>query len=261
MNLIHVSSYISNRSFKYKKFTPRVPNLRDKNEDSNINRVCFSNDIRKCLNAMPEGDDYGYYITRGLEKKTLGYGSKGQIQDRFRIPAIFDVFEIDTKNIDNSNIITPIELKEKGLVMDSLENSEYWLLGEPINLLRTKTIRYIDISPELANSCSKDRDLIYTDILIENNVEDFERYYKYAFINGHGVGDMNKLLNDLGMTDIKEDVIYYKNDFKITLISFTAPAYTDMEKVWRFYFHLSIKDISKLSLNKQDILSNILNKI
>lgn len=261
MRLIHASSIIQNKSFKYKRFIPRTPQLRCLGENDNLKRICFSDDIRKCLNAMSDGCMWGYYITENLRKKPLGYGIKGQMQDRFKIPALFDVFELDTNNIGKYNILNPLELYRKEYVKDCLENSEYWIMDKPITLSKTKTIRYVDISLDLKMSKEIDREFLYTDILIEGNIESFERCYSYAFIEKEGINKMLKILKNLKVTNIENKIIYNDINLKINLLSFIVPPYTDMESIWRFYFHYSIKEFSKLNKREQDLLSCVVNKI
>lgn len=90
-------------------FSPRVPNDRYETEDSTTNRVCVSDSLEGCFNAIPDGilftdEHHGY----------------------------FKLFEINTEDlgISHNDMLTPLPLyKEKG-VYDALLTGEHWILTE-----------------------------------------------------------------------------------------------------------------------------------
>lgn len=98
-------------------FIPRVPESRMITENDSIKRICFSDDITTCLNAMSN-------IQQVLWKS---YTNDSNIK-------LF-VYAIDENKLNN-NLLNPSEVYK--YVPDALENNEYWVLEEvKVNLINT----------------------------------------------------------------------------------------------------------------------------
>lgn len=254
MKLYHVSSDISDFRKTVKKFIPRIPELRVSGENETINRICFSDDIRKCLVAMPEYKDDGPYIGGNT---TLGIGMRSTIQNRFGIPALFSVYELDTENIKEEHILTPQEINEKGYVFDSLKNSEYWIVNEKIQLRKIETIRYIDFYENISASFNE-RELQYNNIIYEKSIEPYDREYKYIFLSKE---DLYKMKSILKKIHIKNIDIFEKKESKIGtifILKFIIPAFTDVQRVWKTYFLYCYTNFMNLSHVEQDRLSSVI---
>lgn len=96
-------------------YYPRIPLSASDGENKAIKRICLSDSIEHCIQAI------------AAENRPLCIGS------------CIIVREIDTDDLNNAKLLRPRELFEKGLVPDALENSEYWYL-EPIQFKVYKCI-------------------------------------------------------------------------------------------------------------------------
>ncbi len=254
MKLYHVSSDVKDFETTTKIFKPRIPKLRVKGENGDIRRICFSDDIRKCLIAMPEYEDDGIYVG---EMTTLGIGMRSTIQNRFGIPALFSVYELDTIDIDSGNIFTPQELNEKGYVPDCLKNSEYWVTGQKVQLKRLETVRYVDFKEELPGS-SKSVPMQYSNIIYEKSIEPYDRECSYVFLSKIELHKMRTLLKEINANQIE---ICEKKDSvlgKVYMLKFIIPALVDIQQVWKKYFLYCYSNFIKLSNEEQDQLSVII---
>lgn len=86
----------------HRHFIPYIP-YTTLYEDDKLPRICFSDDIKKAIIAIP------WLIRPG---------------DKIRI------YTLDTNKIDVTNIIEPFVLDQYGLVEDAIANSEYWYLHD-----------------------------------------------------------------------------------------------------------------------------------
>lgn len=133
MILYHVSFDTENTDCY---FYPRVPFAISVQEDQITPRICLSDSIEHCLQAVAE--EYRRDLTPGCR---------------------LAVYSIDSDDIDPSFLIFPEELFEKRLVPDAMENQEYWAL-EGLYMQR-ELVRVKDFSYEytLAFSCMKSADV------------------------------------------------------------------------------------------------------
>ena len=96
-------SYETNNTIEC--FVPRIPNDKMLGENDTIKRVCVSDDLQKCFNAISWQDD--------LENEEI---------------EIVRVYEF---NLDNdADILDNEYLYKNGLVDDSMITNEYWILKE-----------------------------------------------------------------------------------------------------------------------------------
>lgn len=254
MKLYHVSSDINDFDKNFKTLKPRIPQLRVKGENGEIRRICFSDDIGKCLIAMPEYEDDGVYIG---EMTTLGIGMRSTIQNRFGVPALFSVYEFDTDEIKGGEIITPQELNKEGYVPDCLKNSEYWVTGQKIQIKRLETIRYVDFNEDLSGS-SKSSEMQYSNLIYERSIEEYDRECRYVFLSKLELCRMKIILKEIGAENIE---VYEQNDDvleNVFMLKFIIPAMKDIQQVWKKYFLYCYSNFIKLSHEEQDRLSNII---
>jgi hypothetical protein len=247
-----VSSDVNDFEKNIKVFNPRIPQLRVKGENGEIRRICFSDDIRKCLIAMPEYEDDGIYVG---EMTTLGMGMRSTIQNRFGVPALFSVYELDTDDIKRGNVLTPQELNEKGYVPDCLKNSEYWVTGQNVKSSRLETVRYVDFNEE-APSSSKDNEIHYSNLIYERSIEKYDRECKYVFLSKMELYKMKILLKEIHVKNL--EVYEIKDDIlgKVFMLKFNIPALVDIQQVWKKYFLYCYSNFIKLSHEEQDRLSS-----
>ncbi|MFJ8528426.1 hypothetical protein [Bacillus sp. NPDC094106] len=105
--------HISLEDKRVEVFTPRVPaeEMRLAEEDSTTARFCVSTTIEGCLSAVPWG------------------GSSLGLHDK----KVITVYEFDTDDLQNKkNLITPLELYQKGFVPDAMYTNEHWIMNESI---------------------------------------------------------------------------------------------------------------------------------
>jgi hypothetical protein len=141
MTLYHVSFDIDNTETLFK---PRIPAALSDDEDHKTPRICLTDSIEHCLQAM--ASEY---------RHNLSFGSA------------ITVYSIDTDSLAPDKLIYPEALVKSGLVPDAIENSEYWYLE---NISFTRKIMRVDsfeYNYEIALSCiniSDIRDIIRTEI-------------------------------------------------------------------------------------------------
>lgn len=109
-------------------FTPRIPDYRARNEDNIIPRICLSSSLSGCVSAVVWGGANfdNMIIDLGLETKS--YPIK--------------VYEFNSSDIEDGNLVHPEELYEKDLVRDAIVNQEYWVVNQD---LKPKKVYYISI--------------------------------------------------------------------------------------------------------------------
>lgn len=100
----HVSLDLSHNG----NFSPKVPRDRYTTEDSYTKRICVSDSIAGCLNAIPDGLLF--------TEEYHGY---------------FKLFEINTEElgISDNEIVQPLSLYENNGVYDALLTGEHWILS------------------------------------------------------------------------------------------------------------------------------------
>ena len=130
MLLYHLSLEVDNI---IKLFSPQIPNeifaLED-GEDLTIPRICVSKSIEGCCSAAPWG----------------GYGFENEFEDSNEI--MIRVYEFDSCDIEEQNLITSKELYEKDLVRDSNYTEEYWIINQSIKPKKSYLINIKDCDYE-----------------------------------------------------------------------------------------------------------------
>lgn len=94
-------------------FTPRVPDSRMKDEDSETPRFCVSDTLEGCLTASAFGS---HYLDENLDENN----------------GLLKVFVIDTEKmgLTSEDVVSPEELYESGKVADANLTREHWILKE-----------------------------------------------------------------------------------------------------------------------------------
>lgn len=118
-----------------KILTPRIPYTAGDGEDKTQERVCFSDSLNRCIEAI------------------------GPCERDMHIGSTFYVRSVDTSDMNAESIITPQELFDRELVPDALEIHEYWYLKEiPVKLNKAKVINF-SFEFDLAWTCIRLQDL------------------------------------------------------------------------------------------------------
>lgn len=104
-----------------KEFVPCIPKSILYGEDEETKRICLSNSLDGCLTSAPWG---------GVQFEDLS------------INTIFRVYEFDTNDIQEGNLIYPEELYRKDLVVDAEITGEHWVVNQS---LKPTKVYYIKI--------------------------------------------------------------------------------------------------------------------
>ena len=145
-----------------KKFEPKIPliRLRDGSEDSLVPRICLSSSLNGCLSAV-------YWGGASFEDIVIDYGISVPIR----------VYEFDTDDIENNNLITPEYLYKSDKVRDAMINQEYWVINQTLKPRKTYVIKINNYK----EGCEDD--ISYEDLeYCNNNDEDIEDYINGVFI-------------------------------------------------------------------------------
>lgn len=117
-----------------KILVPTIPKSAASNENKTIPRVCLTDSIEHCIQAIaPYNRD-------------------------IRVGAKIIVREIDIDHLDQDKLITPYDLYKQEWVPDALENEEYWYLGTIEFYTTVHEITDFHASHALALSCIKIED-------------------------------------------------------------------------------------------------------
>lgn len=108
-----------NESDMNNELKPTIPDSTGDLENKTIKRVCLSDSIEHCIQAI------------------------APCNRNMRVRNILNVRVTSTERIGTNNIITPKELFNKGYVPDALENNEYWsLVPVRFNLEKHKIVSF-----------------------------------------------------------------------------------------------------------------------
>lgn len=117
-----------------KVFVPRVPDIDPRcGENLTIPRICLANSVAHCIQAI----------------------QFTPIND-----SIITLYKVDTKYLDKRYLVTPEQLTSKCLVIDALENREYWYT-KPLKLTgKYFQVKGMNLEFELAWKTIKREDII-----------------------------------------------------------------------------------------------------
>ena len=93
------------------EFIPRVPKSRLENQDSEIQRICVTDNIDHCLHAM------------------VAAGRTSELMQQVNVPCIIHAYYLDCEDIWETNRVSKY-------VPDAKENHESWLLSKPTRIYR-----------------------------------------------------------------------------------------------------------------------------
>ncbi len=113
-------------------FTPLIPTLRYEDEDGTIPRISISNSIEGCLTAAPWGG-------RKLEHMLTEFSDYNNNSEN-EYCLVFRVYEFDSEDIKEGNLLSTEELLHKGLVMDANASNEEWVINQELKPVRTYLI-------------------------------------------------------------------------------------------------------------------------
>lgn len=158
---------------------PTIPDSAGDGENKTIKRVCLTDSVSHCMQAIAVGN-------RDI-----------------RVGASIIVRKVDTKYLDTSLLIKPKELKERGLVPDALENNEYWYLSA-VNVKCGKyQIVNFDAEIDLAWTCININDCKeiirkYLPLLNIERYRNTKNLYEYAmcYCNKYRLYDIQDIIWD-----------------------------------------------------------------
>ena len=154
---------------------PSIPESAGDGEDKTISRVCFTDSVANCIQAIA-------VCNRDI-----------------REGATFILREVDTDKLDKRLLIKPKELKERGLVPDALENNEYWYLGK-VNV-ESMACKIVEFDAEI--------DLAWACIPIQSCRAIVKKYLPKFAVNKYKI---TKNLYDAAMKYCSENKLYYAED-------------------------------------------------
>ena len=156
IHLFHVTFDTENTSFVYH---PRVPESAGNSEDRETPRICLSDSIEHCMQA----------IAPALRDVRAGA--------KFIVKSVW-------MPKGTPGVISPKQLKESGRVPDALENNEYWYLNDlKFDQVYQCSIKSFDYEYELGWTC----------IPLEKCIEVIEKYPN-PFASGYNLYDNSKSL-------------------------------------------------------------------
>lgn len=162
-------------------FSPRVPNIRCAHEDNIIPRICLSSSISGCISAVPWG---GLGFESTFIETSKGYRSYP-----------IKVYEFDTEDIHEGNLITPKELYEKDWVRDALINDEYWIINQNLKPRKTYFIGVANYE-EIPHDCISYENLSKINELEERNIDyDYDDFTEGSYTS-ISIDDYTVLSND-----------------------------------------------------------------
>lgn len=127
-NLLYHVSLKSIRNFKL-----RVPKYRLKGEDKTTKRICFSKTLQGAFSAIPHGPE----VVSGLFK----------IKEICDISPIFHVYVLDTRDLNESDIVDSEQLYLSQRVLDAKLTEEVWILTDNIKP-KHKLVEILDFTVE-----------------------------------------------------------------------------------------------------------------
>lgn len=146
-------------------FYPRVPENRAVGEVSTTPRICLSDSISGCVSAVPWGGLQFDEMMISIPYATESYPIK--------------VYEFDSEDIEEGNLICPSTLYKEGLVPDAEINQEYWVVNQN---LKPRKSYFISITEFIEES---EDDISYEDRLEMDRLDSLNEDYDVEdYING-----------------------------------------------------------------------------
>ena len=200
------------------EFIPQVPCVRARHEDDKVKRICLSSSISGCISAVPWGgiDFENKFLNMS---KIISYPIK--------------VYEFDTEDILEGNLIEPNELYENDLVRDALINEEHWVINQSLTPRRSYYIVVKDFVEEVYD-CISYKDSVEVDRLEREGVDyDYEDYidgcYSKIIVEEYEV--------------LEESAVTVSSQFKIPLKSFSVDIKEqDLDTVTRSFGDFLVDD-------------------
>lgn len=146
-------------------FYPRVPENRAVGEVSGNPRICLSDNISGCVSAVPWGGLQFDEMMINIPHSTESYPIK--------------VYEFDSEDIEEGNLIHPSTLYKESLVPDAEINQEYWVINQN---LKPRNSYFITITEFIEES---EDDISYEDRLEMDRLDSLNESYDCEdYING-----------------------------------------------------------------------------
>lgn len=126
-------------------FTPRIPDARAIHEDASIPRICVSASISGCISAVPWGGLQFDEMMIDLGLEVSSYPIK--------------IYEFDTDDILDGNLIPPSDLYKKDWVRDAVINEEYWIVNQSLKPRKSYFITVTEYIEEVEDCISYESQL------------------------------------------------------------------------------------------------------
>lgn len=187
-------------------FVPRVPNERAHHEDDSIPRICLSSSLSGCVSAVPWGGLQFDEMILDLGLETESYP--------------FKVYEFDTDDIIEENLIPPSVLYEKDWVRDAVINDEYWVVNQTLKPRKSYFISITEYIEEVEDCIS------YENQKEMDRLDSLGEPYEY---NDYTDGCYSKILAD-DYKIIDDSLITVGDVFTIPLSKFSCDISSDRFK-------------------------------
>lgn len=160
MKLYHISL---NLDALTEVFSPRLPSAVYEGEDSQTKRICVSNTIEGALTSVPFGG-------RKLE---ITQADLSDIYGNYEV-LYLKVYEFESEQVQEGNLITPNELWLKGLVPDAEVGGEHWIINQDIKPVREYLIEL--------NGFNESVEDVYSPVVVLEEIpdEDWDEYLLYS---------------------------------------------------------------------------------
>lgn len=124
LELFHISRYREGEG-AIQEFVPRIPRNRMEGENDSLPRICVSDNLNGCFTATsnPSYEMYSYQ----RESSHCPYQQMSHMDillEKNQSGQMYRVYHFD---MDETEVVTPKELHEKGWVPDALETNEHWI--------------------------------------------------------------------------------------------------------------------------------------
>lgn len=124
LELFHVSRYREGEE-AIQEFVPRIPRNRMEGENDSIPRICVSDNLNGCFTATsnPSYEMYSYQ----RENSHCPYQQMSHLDILMETNQAGQMYRVYHFDMDESEVVSPGDLHEKGWVPDALETNEHWI--------------------------------------------------------------------------------------------------------------------------------------
>ena len=124
LQLFHISRYREGEA-AIEEFIPRIPENRMDGENDSMPRICVSDSLTGCFTATSNPSYEMYSYTR--EEYNCPYQHMSYLDILLEKNQSGQMYRVYHFEMDESEVVSPAELHEKGWVPDALETNEHWI--------------------------------------------------------------------------------------------------------------------------------------